>query len=163
MLYSIFKDFAGPVATIIAAISAVGVTAYFGWRQSQTAEKQLQTAEEKVRLDLFDRRYAVYEELRAIVVQYGRGGVNQTEYLKFKAASSRARFLFGPEVTSFLEATAEDLLQEVIHWAAPRPVSEDKREAADAVLVARANRLNSFSKDFDVRVSPYMKHHQKDA
>jgi hypothetical protein len=142
------------MTSIITAIIAAFV-AYIGWLQWRTAE-------EKVRLDLFDRRFALYDELRAIVDQYGSGGVNQTEYLKFKAVSSRARFLFGPEVTSFLEATAGDLAQEIVQWAAPRPVSEDKREEAEAQVVARMNRINRFSKDLDELVAPYMRHQQSE-
>ena len=65
MLYSILKDFAGPVATVIAALSAVGVTGYFVFRQWQIAKQQPQTAREKLLLDLFDKRFALYEELRA--------------------------------------------------------------------------------------------------
>jgi hypothetical protein len=183
--YSIFKDFAGPVATIIAALDsilktftwevgtviavlAVGVPGYFAWRQSRTAAKQLltaekqsRTAEEKLRLDLFDKRHAVYEELRAIVGRYGGGRLTQLDCVKFKEVSSNAAFLFDTDVTSFLDSTHQDLCQEVVQWAAPRPISEDRREAVEAELVARANRLSSIYKDLDERVSRYMTHHQK--
>ena len=178
VLDSILKDFAGPVATIIAALDsilktftwevgtviavlAVGVPGYFAWRQSRTAEKQSRTAEEKLRLDLFDKRHVVREELRAIVGRYGRGRLTQLDCVKFKEVSSNAAFLFDTDVTSFLDRTHQDLCQEFVQWAAPRPISEDKREAVDAVLVARANRLCSFYQDFDERVSHYMTHHQK--
>jgi len=70
-----------------------------------------------------------------------------------------AAFLFDTDVTSFLERTHQDLCQEFVQWAAPRPISEEAAE----VLVARANRLGSFYKDFDELVSRYMKHHQKGA
>jgi hypothetical protein len=159
--YSIFKDFAGPVAAIIATIIAASVAGYFAWKQWRTAEKQSQIAEGKVLLDLFDKRHAVREELRAIVGRYRGGRLTQLDCVKFKEVSSNAAFLFDTDVTSFLDRTHLDLCQEVVQWAAPRPISEDKGEAAEAVLVARANRLSSFYNDFDERVSRYMTHHQK--
>jgi hypothetical protein len=155
--YSIFKDFAGPVAAIIATIIAASVAGYFAWKQWRTAEKQSQIAEGKVLLDLFDKRHAVREELRAIVGRYRGGRLTQLDCVKFKEVSSNAAFLFDTDVTSFLDRTHLDLCQEFVQWAAPRPISEDKR----AVLVARANRLGSFYKDFDELVPRYMTHHQK--
>jgi hypothetical protein len=159
VLYSIFKDFAGPIATIFASISALVVTAYFGWRQWQTAEKQWQTAEEKVHLDLFDRRYAVYEELCAIVSQYTTEGVDQSNLFEFERAAVRARFLFGPEVTSVLDATGKALSQEIVLWSGS--TKDLETEAGRAKIVDRRNFLNSFFKTFDELVSSYMRHHQK--
>jgi hypothetical protein len=52
-MYQVLKDFAGPVATIIAALAAVYVTAHF-------ARKQAWLAREKLRYDLFDRRLKIF-------------------------------------------------------------------------------------------------------
>jgi hypothetical protein len=35
MMYQFFKDFAGPIGTIVAAITAVIVTAYFACQQTR--------------------------------------------------------------------------------------------------------------------------------
>ena len=138
MLYSLFKDFGGPVATIIAAISAVSVTGYF-------ARKQWRTAEEKVRLDLFDRRLALYEELRSVVGRHLGSGIDETALFNFKGAISRAHFLFGPEVTKFLDERWTDLSRDMMEWkATPRPIPEEQREAATAKMVARRDRLVAF-------------------
>jgi hypothetical protein len=51
MIYAVMKDFAGPVATILAALVAVGVTWVF-------ARRQWKTEREKLLLDLFDKRFA---------------------------------------------------------------------------------------------------------
>lgn len=148
MLYSIFKDFAGPIATVIAASAA----AYF-------ARQQWKTAEEKVRLDLFDRRFATYQELRA-EASIARMG-HESAVVAFKTAASRAQFLFGPEVTSFLEATHGDLAADVVQWKSPRSDSPVHHKAGEDRLVARANRLDAFDSRLDTLVAPYMKHHQK--
>src|ERR1700730_17460833 len=62
-MYQAFKDFAGPVATIIAALAAVGVTAYFAWHQKRIAEEQASIAREKLRHDLFERRWDVFDSI----------------------------------------------------------------------------------------------------
>ncbi len=55
-MYQIFKDFAGPIATIIAAVAAVSVTAYFAWHQKKIAQQQADIARHKLRHDLYNRR-----------------------------------------------------------------------------------------------------------
>jgi hypothetical protein len=52
-MYQVLKDFAGPVATIVASPSAVYVTAHF-------AQRQAWLAKEKLRYDLFDRRLNIF-------------------------------------------------------------------------------------------------------
>ena len=152
MIYAALKDFAAPVATIIAAFSAVTVTGYFAFRQWQTAQ-------EKLRLDLFDKRFALYEELRAAVV---RRGIDQNSVLDFKRATSRAQFLFGREVQTFLDEIAKDLSHVmVLQNRQPSAVAEDQSEVSKAELLARLNRLTDFFKDFDELVAPYMNQHQK--
>jgi hypothetical protein len=67
------------------------------------------TARQKVVLDLFDKRFAVYDELRvAITPHLGRMSTVE-DMVKFNRAANRAQFLFGPEVTSFLEERLVDL------------------------------------------------------
>lgn len=55
-MYEILKDFAGPVATIVAAVAAVRVTAHF-------AREQARLASEKLRYDLFDRRLSIFNSI----------------------------------------------------------------------------------------------------
>lgn len=50
------KDWAGPIATVFAAIAAVSVTAYFAWHQKKIAK-------EKLRLDLYDRRFEIFSSI----------------------------------------------------------------------------------------------------
>jgi hypothetical protein len=130
------------------------VTAFIAAVVAVIAILQWNTAREKVLLDLFDKRFAVYDELRLIV---SRGGIDQTAIFEFKTAASRAQFLFGPEVQTFLKEREADLSREMVERTVqPRPSPEDQR-----VQVARADRLSDFFKDFDQLVAPYMNHHQK--
>lgn len=69
MIYSILKDFAGPIATIIASITAV----YFVRRQWRTAQQQADTAVDQLRYSLFEKRYAIYAAARkAIAITFDK-------------------------------------------------------------------------------------------
>jgi hypothetical protein len=46
-MYEFLKDFAGPVATIIASIAAAGITFYFASRQARIAQQQADTARQQ--------------------------------------------------------------------------------------------------------------------
>jgi hypothetical protein len=62
-MYQFFKDFVGPIATIIAAVAAVSVTAYFAWHQKKIAEDQAHIARDKLRHDLYDRRFEIFSSI----------------------------------------------------------------------------------------------------
>jgi hypothetical protein len=75
-LYDFFKDFAGPIGTVIAAGAAAFVAFRLGKSQAESARMQAQvamrnwqTANERVVLDLFERRLAIYEGARHVVAR----------------------------------------------------------------------------------------------
>ena len=85
--------------TVLVAV-VVAIIAFLQWV----------TARQKVVLDLFDKRFAVYEELREVVGRHvSRGAASIEDMGKFTRAAGRAQFLFGPEVTTFLEERRLDL------------------------------------------------------
>jgi hypothetical protein len=61
-----------------------------------------------VLLDIFDKRFAVYEELQACLSR-ARVDRDQMAVVAFKTAALHAQFLFGATVTYFLHETASDL------------------------------------------------------
>jgi hypothetical protein len=67
------------------------------------------TARQKVVLDLFDKRFAVYDELREVIGKHGQSGTTMEDIGKYTRAANRAKFLFGPEVTNSLEERRLDL------------------------------------------------------
>jgi hypothetical protein len=56
-LLELVKALAGPTATVIAASIAAWVAYTFGKAQSETARSQRDIAFDKLKVDLFDRRY----------------------------------------------------------------------------------------------------------
>jgi hypothetical protein len=140
------------------------VTAFIAAVVAVIAFLQWQTAREKVLLDLFDKRFALYEEVRAVVGRHLTFGIDQPDIFDFARAASRAQFLFGPEVQTFLDQRRVDLGREMVQRKIiqPQPIlDEEKRAAAQAVSLARADRLSDFFKDLDKLVAPYMNHHHK--
>jgi hypothetical protein len=138
-----------------------GLTAFVAVIVAVIAFLQWVTAREKVRLDLFDKRFAVYDELRAAMSLH-LGGDTGPAFLEFARAVSRARFLFGPEVQAFLEDREKDLGREMtLKGLLPQPIPEDQRGETAAELAALLRRHADFRRDFDQLVAPYMNHHQK--
>jgi len=111
-LYSYFKDFAGPVATIIAAAVAVGVTAVFQWRQSRIAQKQTDIAFDQLRRNVFDKGYEIYTAAReAIVIALDKRDQDTMPhelnalFLRFE----EARFFFPEHIHLFLDQLRKDI------------------------------------------------------
>lgn len=120
------------------------------------------TAREKIVLDLFDKRFDVYEELRsAIAYQIRYSRVDEEHYFKFARAVSRAKLLFGPEVFSVLEERRKELARVTLEPSIPSPLSESEQKRAEDAFVALLDRLGNFYVELAALVLPYMQHTQK--
>ena len=73
----------------------VAVVAFLQWR----------TAQQKAALDLFDRRYAIYEIVRKAVetMTSNSNAFDLEREVEFMQAMERAYFFFGDDVVSYLE------------------------------------------------------------
>src|SRR6266404_5609965 len=65
--YDVLKDFAGPVATTIDAITAIVVTHRFNKRQIAISQAQRDIALDKLRFDLFELRYGIYLAAKELI------------------------------------------------------------------------------------------------
>lgn len=90
----------GPIATIFAAIIAVLVTGTLGIAQWRIARAQKDIAYDKLKLDLFDKRYAIYlaaaELSRALSPSYKR--IPYEEFGKLQYTLQQAEFFFPAKV-----------------------------------------------------------------
>ena len=94
------------VATIILIITAIiaAIVAYIGWLQYQTNKRQQLVNEEKFKLDLFDKRFKVYEATRYLFMQIIQlGNVDLQKIRKFRLLTMDAIFLFDDEIHEYLE------------------------------------------------------------
>jgi hypothetical protein len=124
-MYLFFKDFAGAIATTFAAIVAAGITYFFNRAQMRLAETQADVAIEKLNLDLFEKRYALYSSAKQLIeylaLQHDFEKVDHNKVRSFYVALDEGRF--------FLPATVRKYLDEL----------HDTSEAFLTVLAERSN------------------------
>jgi hypothetical protein len=91
-------SFGAPIIAFIAA----GIAAFFANRQARTAKN-------KLKLDLFEKRFNVYEKARELIAQVvTQGRLNQEQILVFAAGVRESRWLLNAEVSNYLKKTMWD-------------------------------------------------------
>ncbi|ODS32495.1 MAG: hypothetical protein SCARUB_02396 [Candidatus Scalindua rubra] len=94
------------VATINLIITTIiaGIVAYVGVLQYQTNKRQQLINEEKFKLDLFDKRFKVYEATKYLFTQILQlGNIDLQKIRKFRLITMDAVFLFDDEIHKYLE------------------------------------------------------------
>jgi len=87
--------------TLIVGLIAVRIA----WQQAETAKQQREVAEAKLKLDLFNRRLAVFEatcNLQEGAARYKDQKQAMQAIKKIITLGYEASFLFGPEVAAFM-------------------------------------------------------------
>jgi hypothetical protein len=133
---------------------AVGVVGYFNWV----------TSYQKIIVDLFERRFAVYEELRRVIsIENTHSYVDDKTFYAYVAAKHRAQFLFGPDVTAYLQEVFEDLknARRMDRRDDRRPMTDDEIEKQVTGDVEVLDRLGAFYDKGDELFAPYMRMHQR--
>ena len=123
---------------------------------------QWRTAHQRAVLDLFDRRMQIFDELNKAVSEIVREGkADFRDVILFTQAASRARFLFGNEITSYLERIRTTIIG--LRQAELQANSEDDvRRAAGADLEARhLMTITGFYEEFSDLVRPYVRMQQR--
>jgi hypothetical protein len=104
--YDILKDFAGPVAAIIGAFAASIVALSLGRSQWRIAASQRDIALDKLKFDLFQHRYEVYQGAKEILEYVPFIDENQkSDSARVRALYVKldeARFYFPPAICSVL-------------------------------------------------------------
>jgi hypothetical protein len=96
--YSVAKDFAGPVATVIAAATAVLVTWRLGSRQAKIAQQQADLAKEKLRHELYNRRF----EIVTSIFDFYEAMISWKETPTPEQQAARQRFFRAYQESGFL-------------------------------------------------------------
>jgi hypothetical protein len=106
-MYEILKDFAGPVATIVAAIAAASIAYIFGARQASIARTQADIALDKLKYDLWKERYEIYSAAKTLVeyIVYVRepDKIDTDKVRLLNVKIDEARFYFPAAVQEFLK------------------------------------------------------------
>src|SRR6266446_6950976 len=109
MDYTAVKDLAGPIATITAAVAAAFVAYRLGKSQAESARIQAQVAKrtwrtqnERIVLDLFERRILIFEGIRKVVSEALRTGQpNDAVFFEYCKAVELVPYYFGPEIEEY--------------------------------------------------------------
>lgn len=139
-----------PVLQLAVTTIVAGIVAYVAWRQWQTAR-------EKLVLDLFEKRWAIYEAAESAVRQVMRDGdvSGNTAIAEIAILRSKAMFLFGPEVEQYLG----DVQATMAEVGLTRNMLKDGNHEGDwAKRSAEAfKKIANFRRDFIALCGPYMK------
>jgi hypothetical protein len=115
----------GSVVQAAATLAIASFLAYIAWQQHKTAR-------DKLKLDLYDRRYKVYRgliDLLAAAVQEVR--VPNDAFAKYFAATHEGRFLFGEDISHYLVEVREKIgrLRQAQHTVDSVPEGRQRDEA----------------------------------
>lgn len=124
--YGILKDFLGPAATFFAAASAILVTCYFSRIQAEIAEAQKNIAAaqrdiaaDKLKHDLFGKRYEIYCAARSLIKsarQYSYEKPPSEKIVDLKVKLDEARFFFPKDIQALareIESTCEAVMTQI--------------------------------------------------
>ena len=115
-MYEILKDFAGPVATIIASITAAIITWRFAsWQariaqqQADTAKQQANIAFDQLRYNLFEKRFAIYNTARELVaLVVNKPNLQGSDVVPLHAKLNEAELFFSKDICDWLRKLRED-------------------------------------------------------
>ena len=169
IIYDLTRDLSGPIETVIAAGAAAFVAYRLGKAQVTVAETQAAVAErnwqianERIVLELFERRIAIFEGIRDIIGKVLNSGRPTTEtYFAYIKAIDKVPYYFGPEVTNYLEllgALISDLELDA------NVIADNLHPDRMAHIRGRTERMRELAKFHEtskILFGPYIQAHQK--
>jgi hypothetical protein len=131
---------------------AVGLIGFLQWR----------TAHQKVMLDLFDRRVAVYEQVMGMQRTFMMKGdtLSGPEVDHIHAVRGKARFLFGEDVNTALKIWHDSLIDLTVSADVLR-MDAGSREEHLPLIIRAMQRTRPFRESFPELFAPYMRMDQK--
>jgi hypothetical protein len=139
----------GPTAIAVAALI---ITAYFAYRQWATAR-------DKLRLDLFEKRYAYFIALRdfmIFVIQHSRP--DQQSVYEFNRKMVGAEFVFSGELSAYIESviTRSQKLLAISNRLENMPIGEKRNKLVDTeseIFMSISNEFEHLGKRFGMSMS----------
>jgi hypothetical protein len=168
-LFELAKTFAGPLATIIAATAATGITYAFNSRQLKVAKDQAVTADAqrkiaaaRLNFDLYAKRYVVFEIARRLLRDVVQSGyVDAKEVINFNIETADAPFLFEQDVVNYLDELRRKILRlktlQAQESAADEADEEEKRQRLVDLAADQHLELNRELEIIVEKFKPYLK------
>jgi hypothetical protein len=170
--YTIAKDFAGPLATIIAAITVARITWVFQSRQAAAAEQQIKIADaqretaegqwdiayDRLKYDTFKQRYEIYEAAKKVIEAiFNQSPVNEAdpEIKRLRLKLDEARFYFPSDTRALCENIEQHVHAVLVASHASKGYDEARpermklREKQSKEEIALANIYPELAKKFE--------------
>jgi hypothetical protein len=161
-MWEFFKVFSGPIAIIIASGTAAWITYKLGNRQAKTAEAQKDIAYDKLKHDLFDKRYEIYLAAKRLIEAIfaappGDDVKRHTdpEIKRLRLKLDEARFFLPPDTRAYcenIEKNVYDVLvasRAVTGYSEDRPERQQLRDPQANAEIALANIYSELAKKFE--------------
>jgi hypothetical protein len=111
--YQVAKDFLPSIITLIAAGTAAWITWHFSRHQAVTARRQADIAHDRLRFDLFEKRYAIYDTtknvMRIAINDRRKPNFGAFDVVPFLVIIDEAAFFFPKEICGLLEIIKNDI------------------------------------------------------
>jgi hypothetical protein len=122
-MYQALKDFAGPVAVVIASVTAASITWFIGRRQLRLVKQQADTALDQLHYNLFEKQYAIYkcagDLIKLIANEAGKDEFRAFEVTPYYVTLEEAPFFFPKDICDFLSVLQADC-QRILEMQAER-------------------------------------------
>jgi hypothetical protein len=106
MLHDFFKEFGSVIATIFAATVAALISIRLGRNQAAIAQSQADIARDKLKFDLFEMRYGIYNSLKELIEYaselHPEAPIDATRVRNLYVKLDEARFFFEGDVVAFI-------------------------------------------------------------
>jgi hypothetical protein len=136
-------------------------TVLLGMVAGYIAYRQWRTAHQRVILDLFDKRSAIYYEARDIIAEVMRNASAPTPtYIRYLQVIDKAQFLFGPEVDESFRSFYVAMLD--LHLAESQLKAKiENHEKASEREANALEKLSQFHTETLPLIRPYLDLHQR--
>lgn len=132
-IYSVVKDFAAPAAVIVGSGVAGTIAYIFGRAQKQIASSQRDIALDKLKFDLFERRFAIYSALRNLIEHVvSASDLKDIDHQRLDAADTvigEALFFFPEDIRKLTSEIRARITTFVVHLKSREDTSIDNSDA----------------------------------
>ncbi len=135
------------------------VTVLVGLFAAYVAYRQYALGREKFKLDLFEKRFALFAGTRRFLTHILDDGNASLQHLfEFRASVAEATFLFDDDITDYLNAIDAKALQlwKLTETIRPLPAGQERTKAAGDISEA-VEWLTNQLPELKIRFSPYLK------
>jgi hypothetical protein len=122
---------------------------------------QWRTAHQRSVIDLFEKRFETYNNIRVVISEVlAHGTVPHQTAIVYLRATDKAQFLFGPDVTMYLNSVYKLLVEHGYAEDVMKAGGADYQKGVENKYAA-FNEISEFYVRIQPLVQPYMRMHQK--